>query len=392
MDAIVDAAAGQFELNEDQRAIREMAQSFAADKVAPHALEWDRDKYFPADVIRETGPLGFGGIYVRDDVGGSALGRLDAVLIFEALAYACPGFSSFISIHNMAAWMIDMFGNDEQRQKYLPRLCSMELLASYCLTEPGSGSDAAALKTRAVRSGGNGSDYVLNGTKQFISGAGGNDVYVVMARTGEEDGPAGVSTFVVEKDAPGLSFGNNEAKMGWHMQETRQVVFEDCKVPAENLLSGEGAGFKIAMAGLDGGRLNIGACSLGGAQSALDKALAYAAERKAFGKAINQFQALQFKFADMETELSAARLMLYAAASKLDRKAHDASKWSAMAKRFVTDTGFDIANEALQIHGGYGYLHEYGVEKLVRDLRVHQILEGTNEIMRVIIARHLVGR
>ncbi|MEQ8297253.1 MAG: isobutyryl-CoA dehydrogenase [Nitratireductor sp.] len=391
MDAIVEAATGQYELNEDQRAIQEMAQSFAADKVAPNALDWDRDAHFPADVIRETGPLGFGGIYVSDDVGGSALGRLDAVLIFEALAHACPGFSSFISIHNMAAWMIDMFGDDAQRQKFLPRLCSMELLASYCLTEPGSGSDAAALKTRAARAGGNGSDYVLNGTKQFISGAGGNDLYVVMARTGE-DGPKGVSTFVVEKDTPGLSFGNDERKMGWHMQETRQVVFEDCKVPAENLLSGEGAGFKIAMAGLDGGRLNIAACSLGGAQAAHEKALAYAGERKAFGKTLDQFQALQFKLADMETELSAARLMLYAAASRLDRKTHDASKWSAMAKRFVTDAGFEVANEALQIHGGYGYLHEYGVEKLVRDLRVHQILEGTNEIMRVIIARHLVGR
>jgi alkylation response protein AidB-like acyl-CoA dehydrogenase len=391
MDAIVDLDTGQFELNEEQRAIREMAETFAADRVAPHALEWDRERHFPAEIIRETGPLGFGGIYVKDDVGGSGLGRLDAVLIFEALARACPAFSSFISIHNMAAWMIDTYGTEEQRQRFLPRLCSMELLASYCLTEPGAGSDAAALKTRAVRSGGNGSDYVLNGTKQFISGAGGNELYVVMARTGE-DGPKGVSTFVVEKGTPGLSFGPNERKMGWHMQETRQVVFEDCKVPAENRLSGEGVGFRIAMAGLDGGRLNIAACSLGGAQSALDKALAYAGERKAFGKAINQFQALQFKLADMETELQAARLLLYAAASKLDRKAPDAGKWSAMAKRLVTDTGFAVANEALQIHGGYGYLHEYGIEKLVRDLRVHQILEGTNEIMRVIIARHLVGK
>ena len=391
MDSAVQAAGGQFELNEDQRAIQTMAQNFAAERVAPHALEWDRDKHFPTDVIRETGPLGLGGIYVRDDVGGSGLGRLDAVLIFEALAHACPAFSSFISIHNMAASMIDRFGNEEQRQRFLPKLTSMEWLASYCLTEPGSGSDAAALKTRAVRSGGNGSDYVLNGAKQFISGAGDSDVYIAMVRTGAE-GPKGISTVVVPKDAPGLSFGANEHKMGWHMQSTRQVIFEDCKVPAENLLSTEGAGFGIAMAGLDGGRLNIAACSLGGAQSALDKALAYTAERKAFGSALNQFQALQFRLADMETELQAARIFLYAAASKLDAKAHDASKWSAMAKRFVTDTGFEIANQALQLLGGYGYLHDYGIEKLVRDLRVHQILEGTNEIMRVIIARQLIGR
>ncbi len=391
MDSAVQAAGGQFELTEDQRAIQAMAEAFAEERVAPHALDWDRERHFPADVIRETGPLGLGGIYVGDDVGGSALGRLDAVLVFEALSRACPAFSSFISIHNMAASMIDRFGSDEQRRRFLPKLTSMEWLASYCLTEPGSGSDAAALKTKAVRTGGNGSDYVLNGAKQFISGAGDSDVYVVMARTGA-DGPKGISTFVVPKDAPGLSFGANEKKMGWHMQSTRQVVFEDCKVPAENLLSGEGAGFSIAMAGLDGGRLNIAACSLGGAQSALDKALAYTAERKAFGQTIDQFQALQFKLADMETELQASRIFLYAAASKLDAKAHDASKWSAMAKRFVTDTGFDIANGALQLLGGYGYLHEYGIEKLVRDLRVHQILEGTNEIMRVIVARHMIGR
>jgi alkylation response protein AidB-like acyl-CoA dehydrogenase len=379
---------GQFELNADQRAIQEVAEAFAADRVAPHALQWDLDRFFPRDVVRETGPLGFGGLYVRDDVGGSALTRLDAVLVFEALAKACPGFSSFISIHNMAAWMIDRFGSDEQRQRFLPSLASMEKLASYCLTEPGAGSDAAALKTRAVRDG---DTYVLNGVKQFISGSGANDLYVVMARTGE-DGPKGVSTFVVETGTPGLSFGAPEKKMGWHMQPTAQVIFEDCRIPAENLIGGEGAGFRIAMAGLDGGRLNIAACSLGGAQSALDKAVAYAGERKAFGKPIRDFQALQFKLADMETALTASRLFLYAAASKLDRKTHDASKWSAMAKRFVTDVGFDVANDALQIHGGYGYLHDYGVEKLVRDLRVHQILEGTNEIMRVIIARHLIGR
>lgn len=388
MDAATDATSGQFELNEDQRAIQEMARGFAADRVAPHALDWDREKMFPDQTIRETGPLGMGGIYVREDVGGSALGRLDAVLIFEALSVACPGFSSFISIHNMAAWMIDLFGNDEQRQRFLPKMTSMELLASYCLTEPSSGSDAAALKTRAALDG---DHYVLNGTKQFISGAGDSDLYVTMVRTGD-DGPKGISTLVIPKDAPGLSFGNNEIKMGWHAQATRQVIFEDCRVPVENRLSDEGEGFRIAMAGLDGGRLNIAACSLGGAQSALDKAVSYTAERKAFGKTINQFQALQFKMADMETELSAARLLLYAAASKLDNKAYDASKWSAMAKRFVTDVGFDVANQALQLHGGYGYLHDYGVEKLVRDLRVHQILEGTNEIMRVIISRHMIGR
>ena len=391
MDAIAERAEGQFDLNEDQRAIREMTATFAAERVAPFALDWDRERHFPADVIRETGPLGFGGIYVAEDVGGSGLGRLDAVLIFEELAAACPAFSSFISIHNMAAWMIDTFGDEAQRQRLLPKLTSMEWLASYALTEPGSGWDAAALKTRARRSGSNGSDYVLNGTKQFISGAGDSDVYVTMVRTGEE-GPKGISTLVVPKDAPGLSFGALENKMGWHMQSTRQLIFEDCKVPAENLLSGEGSGFRIAMAGLDGGRLNIAACSLGGARSAFAKALAYAGERQAFGQAIDRFQALQFKLADMETDLQAARVLLYTAAARLDAKAHDSSKWSAMAKRFVTDACFDVANDALQIHGGYGYLHEYGIEKLVRDLRVHQILEGTNEIMRVIIARHLIGK
>ena len=391
MDAAVDPGTGQFELNGDQRAIQDMAAAFAADRVAPHALEWDKARHFPSDVVRETGALGLGGIYVGEDVGGSGLGRLDAVLIFEALSRACPAFSAFISIHNMAAWMIDSFGNEEQRQRFLPKITSMEWLASYALTEPGAGSDAAALKARAVRGPGNGADYALNGTKQFISGAGDNDVYVAMVRTGE-DGPKGVSTFVIPKDAPGLKFGALESKMGWHMQPTRQVIFEDCKVPAENRLSDEGMGFRIAMAGLDGGRLNIAACSLGGAQSALDKALAYAGERKAFGQAIDRFQSMQFKLADMETELQAARIFLYTAAAKLDRKAHDAGKWSAMAKRFVTDTGFQVANEALQVFGGYGYLHDYGIEKLVRDLRVHQILEGTNEIMRVIVARHLIGR
>lgn len=378
----------QFELNEDQLAIQEMARGFAADFVAPHTLQWDRDKHFPIDVIKETGPLGMGGIYVRDDVGGSALKRSDAVLIFEALAEACPAFSAFISIHNMAAWMIDTFGDENQRQMFLPKLTSMETLASYCLTEPGSGSDAAALRTRAERDG---EHYVINGTKQFISGAGATDLYVTMVRTGE-DGPKGISTLVVPKDAPGLSFGANEHKMGWNMQPTRTVIFDNCRVPVANRLGDEGTGFKIAMAGLDGGRLNIAACSMGGAQSALNKALEYCGQRKAFGQTIDRFQALQFRLADMETELSAARQLLYTAASKLDRKTHDAGKWSAMAKRFVTDTGFDVANDALQLLGGYGYLHDYGIEKLVRDLRVHQILEGTNEIMRVIIARQLIGR
>jgi alkylation response protein AidB-like acyl-CoA dehydrogenase len=388
MDAMADRTYPAFELSDDQRTIRELAESFAADRVAPNALEWDRKHHFPADVVREAGPLGFGGIYVAEDVGGSGLGRLDAVVVFEALARACPAFSSFISIHNMAAWMVDRYGGETLRRRYVPRLTAMEWLASYCLTEPGSGSDAAALRTRARRDG---DRYVLNGVKQFISGAGENDLYIVMARTGE-DGPRGISAFVVERDTPGLSFGALENKMGWHMQPTRQVIFEDCRVAADCRLAEEGAGFRIAMAGLDGGRLNIAACSLGGAAAALEKALAYAAGRQAFGQAIDRFQALQFKMADMETELSAARMLLYSAAARLDAGAPDATKWSAMAKRFVTDTCFDIANDALQIHGGYGYLHDYGIEKLVRDLRVHQILEGTNEIMRVIIARHLIGR
>ncbi|MFK0685143.1 isobutyryl-CoA dehydrogenase [Ochrobactrum sp. BD67] len=385
----MDAAdQNQFELNEEQLAIQDMARAFASDRVAPDALQWDRDKHFPVDILRETGPLGMGGIYVREDVGGSALKRLDAVLIFEALATACPTFSAFLSIHNMAAWMIDAFGDEDQRQRLLPQLTSMNWLASYCLTEPGSGSDAAALKTRAVRDG---DHYIVNGAKQFISGAGATDVYVTMVRTGE-DGPKGISTLVVPKDAPGLSFGANEHKMGWNAQPTRTVIFDNCRVPVENRLGEEGVGFKIAMAGLDGGRLNIAACSLGGAQAATTKALEYSAERKAFGQTLDRFQALQFRLADMETELAASRMLLYTAASKLDRKTHDAGKWSAMAKRFVTDTGFNVANEALQLLGGYGYLHDYGVEKLVRDLRVHQILEGTNEIMRVIIARHMIGR
>ena len=365
-----------------------MARDFARDSLAPHALEWDEAKHFPVDVMREGAALGMGAIYAREDVGGSALSRLDAALIFEALATGCPTVSAFMSIHNMATWMIDSFGSDEQRQRFVPSLATMEHIASYCLTEAGVGSDAAALKTRARRDG---DDYVLNGAKQFISGAGVSDIYVVMARTGAE-GAAGISTFVVEKDAAGLSFGAIEKKMGWNAQPTRAVVFEDVRVPAANRVGAEGMGFRIAMAGLDGGRLNIGACSLGGAQAAFDKALAYMGERQAFGRKLTDFQALQFRLADMATDIEAARTMLWRAAAALDAKTPDATRLCAMAKRLATDTGFDVANDALQMLGGYGYLSDYGMEKIVRDLRVHQILEGTNEIMRVIIARGLVGR
>lgn len=376
-----------FTLPEDQVAIRDMARSFAAERIAPHALDWDERKHFPLDVLREAAALGMGGIYVSEEHGGSGLTRLDAALIFEALSLGCPTVAAFLSIHNMAAWMIDRFGSQDQRARFLPGLCRMDQVAAYCLTEPGSGSDAASLRTTARRDG---DHYVLDGAKQFISGAGAADFYVTMVRTGEA-GPKGISTLVVPADAPGLSFGPNERKMGWNAQPTRAVIFEGCRVPVENRLGEEGIGFRIAMAGLDGGRLNIGACSLGGAQAALDKSLAYMAERKAFGKRLDEFQALQFRLADMATELEAARALLYGAAAALDRKDPDATQRSAMAKRFATDTGFRVANEALQLHGGYGYLSEYGVEKIVRDLRVHQILEGTNEIMRVIVARGLVG-
>lgn len=376
----------QFALTEDQIAVRDMAREFAAEKIAPFALKWDEEKFFPVDVMREAAALGIGGIYIRDDVGGSALTRFDAALIFEALATGCPTVSAFISIHNMASWMIDAYGSDAQRLKWLPRLCTMDLIASYALTEPGAGSDAAALGTRAVRDG---DHYVLNGQKQFISGAGKSDVYVVMARTGGS-GAGGISTLVVENDTPGVSFGANERKMGWNAQPTRAVIFENARVPVANRLGDEGIGFKIAMSGLDGGRLNIAACSLGGAQSALDKSLAYVKERRAFGQRLDEFQALQFRLADMATELEAARTFLWRAAAALDRKDPDATMLCAMAKRFGTDAGFEIANQALQLHGGYGYLSEYGVEKIVRDLRVHQILEGTNEIMRVIVARKLI--
>jgi alkylation response protein AidB-like acyl-CoA dehydrogenase len=376
----------QFALNEDQLAVRDMAREFAAEKIAPNAVKWDEEKFFPVDVMREAAALGMGGIYIREDVGGSGLKRFDAALIFEALATGCPTVSAFISIHNMASWMIDAYGNDDQRNRWLPRLCTMELLGSYCLTEPGSGSDAAALSTRAVVDG---DHYVLNGQKQFISGAGQSGLYVVMVRTGE-DGPRGISTLVIEGDTPGLSFGANERKMGWNAQPTRAVIFDNARVPVANRLGDEGAGFRIAMAGLDGGRINIAACSLGGAQSALDKSLAYMREREAFGKRLDEFQALQFRLADMATELEAARTFVWRAAAALDRHDVDATMLCAMAKRFGTDVGFEVANQALQLHGGYGYLSEYGIEKIVRDLRVHQILEGTNEIMRLIVARKLI--
>ncbi|WP_282189217.1 acyl-CoA dehydrogenase family protein [Azospirillum sp. SYSU D00513] len=376
-----------FELTEDQRAIREMALAFAGEKLEPHAVEWDESKHFPIDVLREAAALGMGGVYVAEDVGGSALSRLDAVLIFEALAQGCPTVSAYLSIHNMAASMIDRFGDAEQRRAWLPKLCSMEWLASYCLTEAGAGSDAAALKTRAVRDG---DHYVVNGAKQFISGAGSAHLYVTMVRTGGE-GPGGISALVIPADAPGLSFGANERKMGWNAQPTRAVLFDDLRVPVTNRLGAEGEGFKFAMAGLDGGRINIGACSIGGAQAALDKAVRYMGERRAFSRTLDQFQALQFRVADLATELEAARTLLYRAAAKLDARAPDATAFCAMAKRFATDTGFAVADGALQLHGGYGYLADYGIEKIVRDLRVHQILEGTNEIMRLIVSRSIFG-
>jgi alkylation response protein AidB-like acyl-CoA dehydrogenase len=377
-----------FALSSEQLAIRDMAKAFADDRLAGDALAWDQQKLFPVDVLREAAALGMAGIYVREEAGGSGLTRLDAALIFEALATGCPTIAAYISIHNMVAWMIDRFGSDEQRRAWLQKLCAMDALASYCLTEPGAGSDAAALTTRAVRDG---DAYVLDGVKQFISGAGVSDLYLTMARTGG-GGAGGISSFLVEKGTPGLSFGVEERKMGWNAQPTRQVIFENCRVPAANVLGREGAGFRIAMSGLDGGRLNIGACSLGGAQAALDKSLAYTGGRKAFGQRLSDFQALQFKLADMATELECARTLLWRAAASLDAATPDATRLCAMAKRVATDTGFAVANDALQLHGGYGYLADYGIEKIVRDLRVHQILEGTNEIMRVIIARSLVGR
>jgi len=381
-------ASPQFSLDEEQIAVRDMARSFADEVFAPNAVAWDEARHFPVAEMRQAAALGMAGVYIAEDVGGSGLSRLSATLIFEALATGCPTVAAYISIHNLVAWMIDAHGSAAQRKQWLPKLCTMELLGSYCLTEPGVGSDAAALQTRAVRDG---DHYAINGQKQFISGAGAGDLYAVMARTGG-DGASGISTLIVPGDTPGLSFGNNERKMGWNAQPTRAITFQDVRVPVANRLGEEGTGFKIAMAGLDGGRLNIAACSLGGAQKALEKALAYMKERKAFGKRLDEFQALQFRLADMATALEASRALLWQAAAAYDRKAPNASALIAMAKRFVTDTSFDVANQALQLHGGYGYLAEFGVEKIVRDLRVHQILEGTNEIMRLIVARSLVGR
>ena len=375
-----------FTLSDDQRAIKEMARAFASAELAPHSARWDEERFFPVEVMRQAAGLGLAGIYVREDVGGSGLSRLDAALIFEELSRGDVSVAAFISIHNMASWMIDRFGSDALRRRFLPRLTSMELIASYCLTEPGSGSDAAALKTSAVRDG---DHYVLNGTKAFISGAGVSDVYVVMCRTGA-DGPKGISTLVVEKGTPGLSFGANERKMGWNAQPIATVNFDDCRVPAENRVGQEGEGFRFAMMGLDGGRLNIAACSLGGAGLALDTALDYARSRRQFGKTLSEFQALQFKLADMATELEAARLMVRNAADALDKRQPDTTKLCAMAKRFATDVGFEVANQALQLHGGYGYLRDFPLERIVRDVRVHQILEGTNEVMRVIAAREML--
>ncbi|MGC1463679.1 MAG: acyl-CoA dehydrogenase family protein [Terracidiphilus sp.] len=376
----------QFSLNAEQQAIRDLALSFATERMAPHALRWDQEKHFPRDVIRSTATLGFGGICVAEDVGGSALSRLEGVLIYDGLATACPCIAGYFSVHNMVASVIDRFGTEVQRKRWLPLMCRFDLLGAYCLSEPSSGSDASSLSTRAVQENG---AYVLNGVKQFISGAGDADLYIVMARTGAP-GPRGISAFIVEKGTEGLIFGPVEKKMGWNAQATRQVVLEDVHVPAENLLGVDGAGFKIAMSALDGGRLNIAACSLGGARIALSKAAAYLKERVAFGHPLAEFQALQFRLADMSTELEVAQTFLWRAASALDTKQPNATVLCAMAKRFVTDAGFDIANQALQLFGGYGYLTDYGIEKIVRDLRVHQILEGTNEIMRVIIARNLL--
>ncbi len=383
-----------FTLNDEERVIAETAAAFAAKRLAPYALEWDATHHFPTDVLRESAELGMAAIYCQEDVGGSGLRRLDGVRIFEQLAIGDPTTAAFLSIHNMCAWMIDTFGSPEQRKTWVPRLASMDVIASYCLTEPGAGSDAAALSTRAVRQG---DDYVLDGVKQFISGAGASDVYVVMARTGgaEKPGPRGISTFVIEKGTPGLSFGACEEKMGWHAQPTAQVILEGVRVPADAMLGGadgEGTGFGIAMNGLNGGRLNIAACSLGGAQAAFDKAGAYVRDRQAFGSALLDEPTIRFTLADMATGLETSRLMLWRAASALDADDPAKVELCAMAKRYVTDTCFDVADKALQLHGGYGYLREYGVEKIVRDLRVHRILEGANEIMRVVIGRAEAAR
>ncbi|MFN7175476.1 MAG: acyl-CoA dehydrogenase family protein [Thermaurantiacus sp.] len=376
----------QFALSDDQIAIRDIAERFTAAEITPHAARWDAEHVFPRDTIVKAAELGFAAIYVREASGGTGLGRVEAALVMEAMAHGCPSTSAFISIHNMAAWMIDRFGGEAVQANYLPDLVSMRKIASYCLTEPGSGSDAAALKTSAVRDG---DHYVVTGSKAFISGGGANDIYVTMVRTGEP-GPKGISCLVIEKEMEGVSFGANERKLGWHSQPTAQVNFDAVRVPVENRVGAEGEGFRIAMMGLDGGRLNIGACSLGGAQRALDEAIAYTRERQQFGRAIVDFQATQFTLADMETELQAARQLLYTAAAKVEANAPDKTRFAAMAKRFATDTGSAVVDRALQLHGGYGYLMDYPVERLWRDLRVHRILEGTNEIMRVIVAREML--
>jgi alkylation response protein AidB-like acyl-CoA dehydrogenase len=372
-------------LSDDQRAMVDTAREFAREFLAPSAVEWDQTKHFPVDVLRKAAQVGLGGMHVREDWGGSGLSRLESVMIFEALATGCPSIAAYVSIHNMVAWMIDTYGDDGQRARWLPGLCAMQDLGSYCLTEPGAGSDAAALTTRAVRDG---DEYVIDGVKQFISGAGASSVYVVMVRTGGP-GPGGISAVVVERDTEGLSFGPNERKMGWNAQPTRQVVLHGVRVPVTNRLGAEGAGFRIAMHGINGGRLGIGACSLGGADQALADTVTHLSRREAFGGPLIRSQALQFRLADMATELEAARSLLWRAAQALDRDDPRAVQLCAMAKRVATDAGFTVANEALQLHGGYGYLTEYGIEKTVRDLRVHQILEGSNEIMRLIVAREL---
>src|SRR5215510_9396926 len=376
-----------FALTDEQRAFQDTARDFARAEMMPFAREWDENEVFPLAALRKAAALGFGGLYLREDVGGSALNNLDAVIIYEELARGCTSTTAYISIHNMAAWMIDRFGSDAQRQKFLPKLATMEHFASYCLTEPGSGSDAASLATRAVRDG---DDYVLNGTKAFISGGSVSDVYVTMVRTGDA-GPKGISCLLVEKGTPGLSFGKKEKKLGWNTQPTAMVIFDDCRVPVANRLGEEGNGFKIAMMGLDGGRLNISACSLGGARACLDAARDHTLERRQFGRPLADFQALGFKLADMATELDAARLMVRRGAASLDRGEPEATMHCAMAKRVATDAGFHVCNEALQLFGGYGYLKDFPIERYLRDVRVHQILEGTNEIMRVIIARRLLG-
>ena len=376
-----------FELSEEQRAFQATARDFAATEMMPQARQWDEEEIFPVETLRKAAALGFGGIYVKEDVGGSALDRLDAAVIFEELAQGCTSTAAYISIHNMAAWMIDQFGSDELRRRFLPKLCTMEHFASYCLTEPGAGSDAASLTTKARRDG---DHYVLDGAKAFISGGGRSDLYVVMARTGDT-GPRGISCIVVENGTPGLSFGAQEKKLGWKSQPTAMVLFENCRVPVSNRIGEEGHGFRIAMAGLDGGRLNIGACSIGGAQFCLDRTIDYMKERKQFGTRLSEFQALQFRVADYATEIEAARLLLHRAAVAVGNKDGNATRLAAMAKRIATDTGFEVVNGCLQLHGGYGYLRDHPIERVLRDVRVHQILEGTNEVMRLIISRQMLG-